>query len=115
MIEAIVIGYLDGLDGVHAYAERPEQPPAEYLLVEKTGSGYENHISHATMAVQCYADSLLRAAELCWEVETAMRGIVSVPEVSSCRLNSSYNFTDTDSRKYRYQAVFDMTYYMEGD
>ncbi len=114
MIEATVIGYLDGLDGVHAYAERPEDPPAEYLLIEKTGGGYENHINHATMAVQCYADSLFRAAELCGMVEAAMRDIVTVPDVSSCRLNSSYNFTDTESRKYRYQAVFDMTY-MEGD
>lgn len=114
MIEATVIGYLDGLDGVHAYAERPVDPPAEYLLIEKTGSGYVNHISHATMAVQCYADSLFRAAELCGMVETAMRGIIAVPDVSSCRLNSSYNFTDTESRKYRYQAVFEITY-MEGE
>ena len=34
--------------------------------------------------------------------------------VSCCRLNSAYNFTDTEAKQYRYQAVFDL-YYTEGE
>ncbi len=114
MIEAIVIQYLDGLDGLTAYAERPENPPGEYLLIEKTGGRMENQIRTAMIAVQSYADSLLRAAEINCCVEEAMLGITDLRNISRCRLNSSYNYTDTESKKYRYQAVFDLTY-MEGE
>lgn len=114
MIEKIVIGYLNGLDGIEAYAERPEDPPEEYLIIEKVGGGEENYISRATIAVQSYADTLIRAAEICRKVEKAMKEITDLNNISRSRLNSSYNFTDTESKKYRYQAVFDLTY-MEGE
>lgn len=114
MIEKTVIAYLDGLDGIPAYAERPEEPPEEYLIIEKTGGGDDNFIARATIAVQSYAGSLLRAAEICKKVEKAMKEITDLENISRCKLNSSYNYTDTESKKYRYQAVFDLTY-MEGE
>ena len=114
MIETIVIGYLDGLDGIGAYAERPKDPPEEYLLIEKAGGGQENHIDRATMIVQSYADSLYRAATISHMVERAMENITELETVSKCELNSSYNYTDTESKKYRYQAVFNIVY-MEGE
>ena len=30
--------------------------------------------------------------------------------VFRCELNGDYNFTDTETKRYRYQAVFDLTY-----
>lgn len=39
MIEATVISYLGTQTGIPTYAERPKQPEAEYLIVERTGSG----------------------------------------------------------------------------
>lgn len=114
MIEATVIGYLDGLDGIPAYAERPEDPPEEYLIIEKVGGGDDNFIDKAMIAVQSYADSLFRAAEICRKVEKAMKEITDLETISRCKLNSSYNYTDTESKKYRYQAIFDLTY-MEGE
>lgn len=115
MIETIVIGYLDGMvEAIPAYAERPKEPPAEYLLIEKTGGTESNCIARATVAIQAYADTLFRAAEICSMVENAMKDIVELDEVSRCKLNTSYNYTDTESKKYRYQAVFDITF-MEGE
>ena len=115
MIETIVVGYLDGrVEDVPAYADRPKNPPEEYLLIEKTGGNETNQIERATVAVQSYADSLYRAAAINRGVEKAMKGLTDMDEVSKCKLNSSYNYTDTESKKYRYQAVFDITF-MEGD
>lgn len=114
MIEITVLQYLEGTLQIPVYAEKPESPEAEYILIERTAGGYENHICRATMAVQSYADSMLRAAQINQAVERAMRGIISVTDISRCELNSSYNFTDTASKKYRYQAVFDIVY-MEGE
>lgn len=110
MIEKTVIQYLDMADGIHAYAERPKTPEGEYLLVERTGGSSRNGILRATIVVQSWADSLLRAAEWNRKVEKRMAQIPTLTNISSCKLNSSYNYTDTESKKYRYQAVFDITY-----
>lgn len=114
MIEITVLQYLEETLQIPVYAEKPESPEPEYILIERTSGGYTNHICRATMAVQSYADSMLRAAQINEYVEKAMRDIISLTDISRCELNSSYNFTDISSKKYRYQAVFDIVY-MEGD
>ena len=110
MIETVIITYLETETGIPAYAERPKNPYPEYLLIERTGAGEENQIRRATMAVQSYADSLVRAAEINELVEKAMKEITDLENISKCKLNSSYNYTDTESKKYRYQAVFNLVY-----
>ena len=37
--------------------------------------------------------------------------LAELDSVGACRLVRDYNFTDTESRRYRYQAVFEITYY----
>ena len=116
LIEATVITYLaDTLKTNDVYAERPASPPDEYYIIERTASGEINHVQRATIAIQSISgSSLLRAAQMNQAVLKAMPLLVQVTHVSCCRLNSAYNYTDTESRQYRYQAVFDI-YYMEGE
>ena len=100
---------------VPCYAERPEkEPKGTYLVVEKTGSDNENHLQDATVAISSYADTLYEAALLNEEVKRAMLKIIRLSDVSAVRLNSDYNFTSTAAKAYRYQAVFVLTYYEEG-
>ena len=116
-IEALVIAHLStALETQDVYAERPINVPAEYYVIERTGSGETNHIQRATIAVQSVSsESLLRAAMMNEAVLRVMPRIVQTTDnVSCCRLNSAYNFTDTETKQYRYQAVFDL-YYMEGE
>ena len=40
-----------------------------------------------------------------------MRDAVTLDDVISCKLNSDYNYTDKETKRYRYQAVFDIRYY----
>lgn len=110
LIEQTVMDYLEDQTGIPTYGERPKRPDPEYLLVERTGSGEEDLIRRAAIAVQTYADSMARAAEMCEIVERAMKDITDLENISKCKLNSSYNYTDTESKKYRYQAVFNLTY-----
>ena len=114
MIEAKIVSYLGSRMQIPVYAERPENPEEEYITIERTGGGYENCISRATVAIQSYADSMYRAAEINSSVEKIMRDFDETINISRCKLNSSYNYTDTESKKYRYQAVFDIVY-MEGE
>lgn len=116
LIEAIVISHLASvLNTDDVYAERPTDPPAKYYVIEKTAAGRKNFVSTATVAVQSISSgSLLEAAQMSKDAERAMENLITVANVSAVRLNSAYNFTDPETREYRYQAIFDL-YYMEGD
>ena len=110
MSEKIVRDYLAGT-GFKAYMEVPVKPEQEYLLVEKTGSGKSNQIQSATVAVQCISKvSLFRAAQMCEQVIDAMEGLAGLDAVFSCKLVSDYNFTNTATKEYRYQAIFSISY-----
>ena len=111
MIEATILDYLSGALNVPCYMERPPGAPGTFAVMEKTGESRENYISTAILAVQSYAPTLLKAAELNEQAKAAMFDAAQLPGVAAVRLNSDYNFTDTAMKGYRYQAVFDVTYY----
>ena len=111
MIEKIVIDYLESALSVPVYAEVPEGGADSFVVVEKVGSSRANYLDSATIAVQSYGDSLVNAAELNQIVKGLMLDIISLDQVSAVRLNSDYNFTDTTTKRYRYQALFVITYY----
>lgn len=110
MIERTVLNYLEAQLSVPVYMEMPEDMPASFVLVEKTGSGRDNHINRATLAIQSYAPSLEGAAELNELVKAAMDAMPDTEDVFRSKLNSDYNYTDTSVKRYRYQAVYDLTY-----
>lgn len=111
MIEEVVLNYLLNDKHINAYTEKPKDPDARYVLIERTGGSVSNHIKSATFAIQSVADTLLKAALLNEEVKTAMEEIVKLDSIAGCSLNSDYNFTNTQTKEYRYQAVFNLTYY----
>lgn len=113
MIERYILDYLNERLSVPAYMEEPEKPLKEYVLIDKIGSSESDMIQSAVIAVQSYGESLYRAALLNAEVKELMRDSVVLDAISRCRLNSDYNYTDTETKRYRYQAVFDITYYEE--
>lgn len=111
MIEKTIFDYMKEHASVPAHMQRPESPSDAYILIEKTGSGRENHVDESTIAIQSYAKSLYAAAALNEEVKELMESILELDEISSVQLNSDYNFTEPARKQYRYQAVFDITHY----
>lgn len=111
MIEKIISDYLNQVLPVPVYPEEPEDRPDEYVLIEKTGGDKENYINSATVVLQSYAESLYLAAELNEAVKTAMEAIAQLDTICSAELNSDYRYTDTETKRYRYQAVYDIIYY----
>ncbi|MBQ0112971.1 MAG: hypothetical protein KBT03_07565 [Bacteroidales bacterium] len=111
MIEKVVLDYLESKLQVGCYMEVPNSNEPTFIVIEKVGSTDEDGIWGATIAVQSYASTLYRAASLNEQVKEAMQDITTLDEVSNCELNSDYNFTDTQSKQYRYQAVFNLIHY----
>lgn len=111
MIEITILDYLTEKLEYPVYMEIPASPPEQFVLIEKTGGGSTNRIFTATIAVQSYAAHMYEAAALNEQVKQYMDEAAALPELCAVRLNSDYNYTDTASKHYRYQAVFDITHY----
>lgn len=109
--EKIVLQYLLEKLEVPAYMEVPEDPPKSYVVIEKTGSSRTNWITESTFALQSIAETMEEASELNEKVKEAMDGITTLPDISRSALNSDYNFTDTTTKHYRYQAVYDLVHF----
>ena len=109
MIETILVDYLNRALGIPVYAEVPVIKPSRYVIVEKTGSSTRNHIYSATIAIQSYSSmSMLDAMNMNERVKNCM---ADIPDSSVGRvvLNADYNFTNTRTKEYRYQSVFNIT------
>lgn len=115
LIDELLLHYLMDKTGTEAFFEEPEKAyrPDEYFIVERLGSGDKNHIGSAQLAVQSYAPSLVEAMELDHRAIDALKGFAELPEVCRCKKVSDYNFTDISTHRYRWQAVFNITYYEE--
>ena len=114
MIEKIIFDYLNSSEDLtaKAYTEMPKTVPSKMYLIEKTGSSRDNKINSATIAIQSYAETLYDAISLNEDLKAVMLdGLISLDSVSGVYLNSDYNYTDTTTKRYRYQAVFVVTYY----
>lgn len=115
MIEQIVQTYLSEHLNVPVLLELPEVPsedfptmPELFIVLEKVGGGMTDRIEAGSIAVQSYSlNSLYEAAQLDKEMRTAMWGIIESDEISEVRIASNYNHTDTRTKRYRYQSVFD--------
>ena len=110
MIEEIILNYLRE-SGFPCYLSVPEEPSGNFVVLDKTGSGYDEGLFHATLAVQSYGKSKFSAAQLSHHVVQAMLDADTLPEVVSCELVTDYDFPDTTRKLPRYQAVFELVHY----
>lgn len=110
IIEVYLVEYLTEELGVNVYGQEDDAEDGSFVVIEKLGSYVENFTRHATIALKSYGTTLLESAELNERVKNAMDDIIKKPEISCSKLNSDYNFTDTTTKKYRYQAVYDLVY-----
>lgn len=112
MVEKTILDYLNSALTVPCYMERPDaQIPESYVVIEKTGGTISNQIERATIAVQAYGPTLYEAAALNESIKAAMLDSITLNSISSCKLNSNYNYTDTSTKQYRYQSVWDVVFY----
>lgn len=111
MIEIIIKNHLDSKLEEQVFLEKPSPSVGGYVVFEKTSSGKNNHLPSAVLAFQSYGTSLYNALLLNEKVKKAVEGLAELDEIRGVSLNSDYNFTDTTTKEYRYQAVFEIRYY----
>lgn len=109
MIEKIVLDFLNNKK-IKAFMEKPSNLK-EYVIIEKTGGKKSNHLCNSTIAIQSISTTLLKASKLNEKIKELMNDLTLYDNVIKIELNADYNFTDVDTKTYRYQAVFNITYY----
>lgn len=111
MVEVTILNHLKDKLSVPVRLEKPEPAPDEYVLFEKIGSDRSNHLVSSTFAFQSYSKSTYGAAALNELTKQAVDSLIELDDIASVKLNTDYNFTDTATKKYRYQAVYDIKHY----
>ena len=111
MIELTLKKFLDTKVEIPVVLEHQPNLPKRYILIEKTSSKRDNLLNSSVIAIKSYAESLYEAAKLNEKIKEMIDQLVYVDEVSGVKLNSDYNYTDTETKQYRYQAVFDIKHY----
>ena len=112
MIEYIVKEHLEqNIENIPVVFEQPADKPDQYILIDKSGSGRANYINEAVIAIQSYGKTLNDALVLNEQVKTVMYDLIQVKKVSKCELDTDYNFSDKDTKTYRYQAVFNIIFH----
>ena len=108
-----LIEHLSSQLNVFVGMEAPSETTG-YVLIDQTGSSTSNHITTTTVAIQSYGSTLYNALKLNDDVKAAMVAFLEDPDVSSIRLETDYNFTNTATKQYRWQAVYQITHYLGG-
>jgi hypothetical protein len=131
MIEKTILNYLSAklnpnqtsanVSTIPVLMELPDVPSSDYpefppslVVIQKVGMDRTNHVSHASFAFQSYGSSLLNAAALDELVRNAIDKITETTDIGGVYLASNYEFTDTRTKRYRYQCVYEF-YFVEGE
>lgn len=107
MIEIKIRKYLEDKLKVPVYMEHRDKENGIYIVMEKLGGNMTDQIYRSSYAFQSYGDRMLDAIEL---NDRLVQAMLAYPECGASKLDSNYNFTETSTKKYRYQAVFDIVF-----
>lgn len=111
MIEITVRDFLAENLPVHVYMEFPADPVSQFVVLRKGDSSREDWLRSAMFVADSYGGSLLEAARLNEQVKVAMDGLTDLGEISASKPAGDYPAFDERNKRYRYQAVYNITYY----
>ena len=111
MIEVLIKKYLEENLKIKVFFENQKEKYEKFVIIEKVGSGKINYLNSSTFAFQSYANSFYEAAKLNDNLKKVLEKSIELERIAAVKLNSDYNFTDTDTKRPRYQAVYEIRYY----
>lgn len=109
IIDEIVIEYLSKVLDEPVFKEKPKNIK-RYVLVQRSGRNEKDKLYNASFIFQSYAESLFEAASLNERVIKAMENMVTLSIVSASKHIDDYEYTNTQTKEYRYQAIFGVYY-----
>lgn len=113
MIEFIVKEHLERHLDAPVFFEYPRNPADRFVVLKIDNNPRENLLDSALLVVDSYGPSQIAAAMLNSLVKPILDNLASLPQVSASKRGGDYPAFDSVNKKYRYQAVQNITYYEE--
>lgn len=113
-IEKLVIAWLNSIDTEEEWevsAEKPAQPPAQYILVDRTGGPRESWVlDQAEILIEVYhKTSRVTASDKANEIADRIRELLSYSDnITHADVNSVISLDDTVTQYRRYQIYCDI-------
>lgn len=111
MVELTVLNFLERRLPYPVSMEKPEKEPERYYVLRKAGSDREDYVDSAVFVVMSYAESMLEAAKMNEAAKIEMDNLIELDSISASKRNGDYPFPDTQTKRYRYQTVHNITYF----
>ena len=111
MIELELKKHLEDKTKLDVFLMLPTNKPKKFISFERIGGNYDNMLKSSTFAIQSWGESLFDVATLNEEIKDYLNEFTENEKVSKVKINSDYNFTDTRTKKYRYQIVAEIWHY----
>lgn len=108
-IERVAAKRLMDSTGIKAVLEVANPRPEEFISVEMTGGSGDMFMRTASLAVQSWAKTRERAAEIARLVEAAVPDIADETNVFRAVADGTYRWPDPDSGHERYQTNVELT------
>lgn len=105
LVEAEVIKWAKKVTDVPASIVVPSNRPAEFITVERAGGSASIGVDHPLVAVQCWAKTYGRCAELAKQLQqdALAGGLLSHEGIYRVDVGATYSFPDPESSSPRYQ------------
>lgn len=113
MIDLVILQHLKARLDVPVYFEFPAEPPAFFVLLNLENNPRVDLIDSAILVASSYAPTAYETAVLNASVKSALDSLAEIPCISASRRGGDYPAFDLARKKYRYQAVQNITYYEE--
>lgn len=83
----------------------------KFVLIEKLGSNNQDKLYRSSYAFKVYDESLYKTMVLSNIVKSKIEEMIELADFAKIKIDTDYNFTDTETKKYRYQIVVDIWHY----
>lgn len=113
MIEFVIKEHLQQRLAVPVFFEFPRHAGESFVVLKVENNPRENLIDSALLVVDSYGPTQLAAAQLNKTVKPLLDDLVLLPRISASKRGGDYPAFDSVNKKYRYQAVQNITYYEE--
>ena len=109
-IEAHIVSWLNSLNiDIEAYQDVPATEPEEFVMVKRMGGRRDNvAIDRPSIALQLWAASNERAAELAYQVDEHLGQLAQDNRISKVSRTALHTYAAADSGHARYQIELDL-------
>ena len=112
-VEAVVVAWLNSIlpTGWDAYGDKPEDAPAQYVLVDRTGGPRESLVlDKAEILIEVYhKTSRSSAKNMALTIDDRLKELEAYSaDITRSKRNSLVNLDDTLAQYHRYQIYVDV-------